>query len=43
MKELADLFGYAGERSATVQKYKCIEKVRETVKEQSLAYEDFIE
>lgn len=43
MKELADLFGYAGERSATVQKYKCIEKVRETIKEQSLAYEDFIE
>lgn len=43
MKDLADLFGYAGERSATVQKYKCIEKVRETVKEQSLAYEDFIE
>lgn len=43
MKELADLFGYAGERSATVQKYKCIEKVREKVKEQSLAYEDFIE
>lgn len=43
MKEVAGLFGYAGERSATVQKYKCIEKVRETVKEQSLAYEDFIE
>ncbi|UOE51057.1 sigma-70 family RNA polymerase sigma factor [Mucilaginibacter sp. SMC90] len=43
MKEAASLFGYAGERSATVQKYKCIEKVRETVKEQSLAYEDFIE
>jgi DNA-directed RNA polymerase specialized sigma24 family protein len=43
MKEIAGLLGYAGERSATVQKYKCIEKVRETVKEQSLAYEDFIE
>lgn len=43
MKEVAGLFGYAGERSATAQKYKCIEKVRETVKEQSLAYEDFIE
>jgi hypothetical protein len=26
-----------------VQKYKCIEKIRETVKEKSLAYEDFIE
>lgn len=43
MKDVASLFGYAGERSATVQKYKCIEKVRETIKEQSLAYEDFIE
>jgi len=43
MNELAGLFGYGSERSATVQKYKCIEKVRETVKEQSLAYEDFIE
>lgn len=43
MKELAGLFGYTSERSATAQKYKCIEKVRETVKEQSLAYEDFIE
>ncbi|SEO13280.1 DNA-directed RNA polymerase specialized sigma subunit, sigma24 family [Mucilaginibacter gossypiicola] len=43
MKEVAGLFGYAGERSATVQKYKCIEKVRKTVKEQSLTYADFIE
>lgn len=43
MKELAGLFGYTSERSATVQKYKCIEKVRETVKQQSLTYADFIE
>ncbi|AYL99468.1 RNA polymerase sigma factor [Mucilaginibacter celer] len=43
MKELAGLFGYTNERSATVQKYKCIEKVRETVKQQSLTYADFIE
>jgi DNA-directed RNA polymerase specialized sigma24 family protein len=40
---IAALFGYSGERSATVQKYKCMEKVRETIKEQSLAYEDFVE
>jgi hypothetical protein len=40
---IANLFGYSGERSATVQKYKCMEKVRETIKERSLAYEDFIE
>jgi len=40
---IAGLFGYSGERSATVQKYKCMEKVRETVKQKSLAYEDFVE
>ena len=43
MKEIAGLFGFTGERSATVQKYKCLEKVRETVKENALAYEDFVE
>ncbi len=43
MKEVAGLFGYSGERSVTVQKYKCLEKVRETVKQQSLSYADFIE
>lgn len=42
-EEIARLFGYSGVRSATVQKYKCMEKVRETVKERSLVYEDFIE
>jgi hypothetical protein len=26
-----------------VQKYKCMEKVRETIKEKSLTYEDFAE
>jgi len=40
---IAGLFGYSGVHSASVQKYKCIEKVREIVKEKSLAYEDFIE
>ena len=41
--DIAQLFGYSGVHSATVQKYKCMEKVRETVKEKSLVYEDFIE
>ncbi|MBO9703629.1 MAG: sigma-70 family RNA polymerase sigma factor [Sporocytophaga sp.] len=41
--DIAQQFGYSGTRSATVQKYKCIEKIRETVKEKSLAYEDFVE
>jgi DNA-directed RNA polymerase specialized sigma24 family protein len=43
VKQLADLFGYASTRSATVQKYKCLEKVRDTVKQKSLTYEDFLE
>ncbi|GAL85538.1 RNA polymerase subunit sigma-70 [Sporocytophaga myxococcoides] len=43
VSDIAQQFGYSGTRSATVQKFKCIEKIRETVKEKSLAYEDFIE
>ncbi|MGS2763255.1 RNA polymerase sigma factor [Sinomicrobium sp. M5D2P9] len=41
MKEMAERFGFTSVRSATVQKYKCLEKVRDTVKEKSLNYEDF--
>ena len=41
--KIAGLFGYTSTRSATVQKYKCMEKVRETVKQKSLNYADFIE
>ncbi len=41
--ELAGQFGYSGARSVTVQKHKCLEKVRETVKQKSLTYADFIE
>jgi len=43
VRSIADFFGYSGERSATVQKYKCMEKVRETIKEKHLAYDDFVE
>ena len=43
MKELAQKFDFGSEHSATVQKYKCIEKVREAVREKSLTYEDFFE
>lgn len=42
MEELADRFGYRSTRSATVQKYKCLEKVRDQVKEKALTYEDFV-
>jgi DNA-directed RNA polymerase specialized sigma24 family protein len=43
LTEIAGQFGYSGVRSATVQKYKCLEKVRETIKEKALTYDDFIE
>ncbi len=39
--ELAKQMGYSGERSATVQKYKCIEKLRGIIKQKSMTYEDF--
>ncbi|MDB5017863.1 MAG: polymerase subunit sigma-70 [Mucilaginibacter sp.] len=43
LADVATLFGFSGVRSATVQKYKCLEKVRETIKEKSLTYEDFLD
>lgn len=43
LSEIAETFGYSGVRSATVQKYKCLEKVRNTIKEKAIAYEDFME
>jgi DNA-directed RNA polymerase specialized sigma24 family protein len=43
METLAERFGFSGPRSATVQKFKCLEKVKETVKEKSLKYEDVVE
>lgn len=32
MQDIATRFGFKGRRSATVQKYKCLEKVREEIK-----------
>lgn len=43
MKKLSEQFGYMSERSATVQKYKCLEKVKDKVKENNSSYEDFLE
>lgn len=42
-EDLARHFGFSGERSSTVQKYKCLEKVRKEVKQRSLNYADFID
>lgn len=43
LAEIAESFGYSGIRSATVQKYKCLEKVRENIKAKALNYEDFLD
>jgi DNA-directed RNA polymerase specialized sigma24 family protein len=43
VREIRQVFNYATEHSATVQKYKCIEKVRAVVQSKSASYEDFTE
>lgn len=43
METLAERFGFSSSRSATVQKFKCLGKIKHTVKEKSLKYEDIIE
>jgi DNA-directed RNA polymerase specialized sigma24 family protein len=43
LRKIAAEMGYRNEHSATVQKYKCIEKVRDAVKAKSIRYEDFID
>lgn len=43
IKEIAGQLGYSHEHSVSVQKYKCLEKVRNTVKTKSLTYDDFME
>jgi RNA polymerase sigma factor (sigma-70 family) len=41
-RKIAQRFGFATEHAATVQKFKCIEKVRDIVKQKSMTYEDFL-
>lgn len=43
LPDIALLFGFTTIRSATVQKYKCLEKVRDKVKEKLIGYEDLVE
>lgn len=43
LEEIRDQFNFSSQHSASVQKYKCLEKVRERVKEKMISYEDFIE
>jgi len=42
-QQVAETMGYSGIRSVTVQKYKCLEKLRDTVKQKSLSHADFTE
>lgn len=39
---IATMFGFGSVRSATVQKFKCLEKTRSIVQEKSLQYDDFL-
>lgn len=43
MKQIAVAAGYRDERSAAVGKFRCLEKMREAVKNKSMCYEDFFE
>ncbi len=43
LKQIAGTLGYTTPHAAAVQKYKCLEKVRDTIKEKAISYEDFIE
>ncbi|MBT1697293.1 sigma-70 family RNA polymerase sigma factor [Fulvivirgaceae bacterium PWU4] len=41
--QIRNAFGYGSAHSATVQKFKCLEKVRDMVRSKSVTYEDFTE
>lgn len=41
LREIAAWLGYRTEHSASVQKHKCIRKIRDEIRTQSLQYEDF--
>ena len=43
LSHIAAAVGLGSEHSAAVQKYKCLEKIRETIKKNSLHHEDFFE
>lgn len=40
LDDIAKTFGFSGTRSATVQKFKCIEKMRTIVKQNAIRYDD---
>lgn len=43
LSHIAAAVGLGSEHSVAVQKYKCLEKIRETIRKNSLCHEDFFE
>lgn len=41
LQRLTEMFGFSSVHSASVQKYKCLGKMREIIEKKSLRYEDF--
>ena len=41
LQQIKDAFGFSNVHSASVQKHKCIERMRNTIQEKSMGYEDF--
>ncbi|HKZ37053.1 MAG TPA: hypothetical protein VJ184_05355, partial [Chryseolinea sp.] len=41
LQQIKDAFGFSNAHSASVQKHKCIEKIRNTIQKKSMGYEDF--
>lgn len=43
MNEVSQIHGFSSAHSASVQKYKCVEKIKVIVEKKSLSYEDLVE
>ena len=43
LKQISKSLGFSSEHSATVQKYKCLEKIRDAIKAKSVTYADFLD
>jgi hypothetical protein len=41
LREIAKTLGYSSEHSVSVQKFKCIGKMREAIRSNAMNYEDF--
>lgn len=42
LKDIASALGYRSQHSATVQKFKCVGKVRDAIRSKAMGYEDFL-